>query len=426
MKILVISESVSLAHMIRPLEVAQALHESGHDVTFAVDTRETLPGGFGTLKVRHLSCIGQREFLSRVRGNVVPYTKEELREYVDDDRSLIQEINPDLIVHDFRTSLQLSPDLTTGRLCTIGNRYWADVPQRIFSMPYPQAGVIGKIAATLPRPIAGMLGALADRMAAAPFDAVARERDISAAGRFSRYMTAGDYSWYADPVALFPGTGGDAEKRELSLGHISWLPPRSLLEPLPEEPVDVYVALGSSGPEWILPQVISVLQELNLSVLVCSGVTAAGADFQISPRTSVVQRRLVDGNEAARRARLMICNGGSPAVYQGFEGGCRVLGICSNFDQALCMDALRTYPGVASLPLALLSASRMRQAVQSLLEERTVWKGSTIARGVQELPATPDIEMFDRRETLKRELDRFLKRIQVSRAAPLYQSVANS
>jgi UDP:flavonoid glycosyltransferase YjiC (YdhE family) len=50
--------------------------------------------------------------------------------------------------------------------------------------------------------------------------------------------------------------------------------------------------------------------------------------------------KYLPGEEAARRARLVICNGGSPTSQQALAAGVPVIGIASNLDQFLNMGTL--------------------------------------------------------------------------------------
>jgi UDP:flavonoid glycosyltransferase YjiC (YdhE family) len=48
----------------------------------------------------------------------------------------------------------------------------------------------------------------------------------------------------------------------------------------------------------------------------------------------------VPGDEAARHAAVVICNGGSTTSYQALAEGTPVVGLPSNFDQYLAMQAI--------------------------------------------------------------------------------------
>ena len=74
------------------------------------------------------------------------------------------------------------------------------------------------------------------------------------------------------------------------------------------------------------------------------------------------------GLHACRRAQLVLCNGGSPAAYQALSVGAPVLGIASNMDQLLNMQAVeRKGAGILIRPGQLTSES-LKKAAAKLIE----------------------------------------------------------
>jgi UDP:flavonoid glycosyltransferase YjiC (YdhE family) len=73
------------------------------------------------------------------------------------------------------------------------------------------------------------------------------------------------------------------------------------------------------------------------------------------------------GLEAAARAKLVICNGGSLTCQQALAVGVPVLGIASNMDQFLNMEAL-TKAGLARMLRAdRLSVGKIRSVVTTMI-----------------------------------------------------------
>ncbi|MEO7859517.1 MAG: nucleotide disphospho-sugar-binding domain-containing protein [Nitrospirales bacterium] len=60
-----------------------------------------------------------------------------------------------------------------------------------------------------------------------------------------------------------------------------------------------------------------------------------------SVKDQVYVAKYLPGMAAARRAELVVCNGGRATVYQALETGTPVLGIPMNLDQYLMMDYAR-------------------------------------------------------------------------------------
>ena len=68
-------------------------------------------------------------------------------------------------------------------------------------------------------------------------------------------------------------------------------------------------------------------------------VATAGAPLSSTPN-NVYSADYLPGDAAARRAALVVCNGGSPTTQQALACGRPVLGIATNLDQYLNMQTL--------------------------------------------------------------------------------------
>jgi UDP:flavonoid glycosyltransferase YjiC (YdhE family) len=86
----------------------------------------------------------------------------------------------------------------------------------------------------------------------------------------------------------------------------------------------------------VLPTVLEALASLPVSVVIA---TAGRWKPSIWPSNMWVMDFL-PGDLVAKQASLIICNGGSPSVYQALQEGTPVIGIPSNMDQHLMMQAI--------------------------------------------------------------------------------------
>jgi UDP:flavonoid glycosyltransferase YjiC (YdhE family) len=118
----------------------------------------------------------------------------------------------------------------------------------------------------------------------------------------------------------------------------------------------VYVTLGSSGDGSALDAVLSGLEGLPIrGVLSTAGKPAprrVPANFRVA--------EYVPGDALVRHARFVVTNGGSSTGYQALAAGVPVLGIPSNLDQYLSMQAITR----AGAGLMLRSGSITRSEVQ--------------------------------------------------------------
>ena len=86
---------------------------------------------------------------------------------------------------------------------------------------------------------------------------------------------------------------------------------------MPDDKPIVYVTMGSSGSNRDLDAVLDALASVHCSVL---AATATGDPAHYARANAFVAKYL-PGDAAARRARLVVCNGGSPTSHQALAAG---------------------------------------------------------------------------------------------------------
>ena len=151
-------------------------------------------------------------------------------------------------------------------------------------------------------------------------------------------------------------------------GPVLWSPslePPSWWHEPPAREGGVYVTLGSSGRVDRLPVALRGLARLGVPLLVAT----AGRCSEEGLGEHVLAADYLPGAEAARRAPLVVCNGGSSTGYQALAEGCPVLGIASNLDQYLAMTAIRDRGAGILLRASTLTEQAVEQAARTILEQ---------------------------------------------------------
>ncbi len=336
-RILIFAEAVTLAHVARPAVLAQALNPDLYEVYLAWHPRfEKL---FPELSVarRTIHSVPCNRFINALAKGKPLYDTETLRDYVTEDLAVIEDIRPDLIVGDFRLSLAVSAPLSSVPYVAISNAYWSPYAKQHYPVPeLPITNTLGvDIAQTLfsaARPVAFALHTI-------PVNRVRREHGLPLLGwDLRRIYTWADHTLYADVPGLFPTY--NLPKHHHYIGPIPWSP----IVPLPDwwsklvtnKPV-IYVTLGSSGRSDLLPTVFSSMAEMPVTVI---AATAGRIKLDTVPN-NVFLAEYLPGDSAVARAQLVICNGGSPTSQQALAQGKAVLGVPSNLDQHLNMQAVQ-------------------------------------------------------------------------------------
>lgn len=361
--ILFVADAVTLAHLARPAALAQRLDAEKFKVILACDRRyqgflDRLP-----FPTRHLASISSEKFLAAAASGSPLYDRQTLLSYVRDDLTLIDSVQPDVIVGDHRLSLSASARVAGVPYLAVINAYWSAYASNR-SLPLPELPINRWLGTSLAGALFRMAWPLASAYHAAPLNRVRREYGLPSLGNdwFSVYTDA-DRTLYADASELVPTHGLPATHSYL--GPVLWSPDVALplwWDDLPADRPLVYATMGSSGRADLLELVLESLADLPLTVL----ATTAGK----SPLTPPANSRLVDfapGDQLAERADLMICNGGSLTVYQALAAGKPLIGIASHMDQQLSMSYVEQAGVGILLRSDTLTGVQVRSAVQQLL-----------------------------------------------------------
>ncbi|MCG5501099.1 glycosyltransferase [Ectothiorhodospira lacustris] len=331
-RILFVGESVTLAHVVRPMVMARGLDPARYQIIFACDDRylklfDALPGD-----LRPLRTIPSRDFLENLAKGKAVYDKPTLRDYVRSDLELLESTRPDLVVGDFRISLGISARLCKVPYVTITNAYWS--PYSRLKFPLPEHPITRVFGVGLSEWFFSRLQPTIFALHAQGLNTIRREYGLpSLGGSLQKAYTDADLTLYADIPAFVPTTSLPANHQWL--GPILWSPdsPRpDWWDTLPEDRPIVYVALGSSGDQRILPRILQGLAALPVTVIAAT----SGRTLNDLPDNALTADFL-PGIEAAARSSLMICNGGSLSTQQALAAGVPILGIADNMDQYLNM-----------------------------------------------------------------------------------------
>jgi UDP:flavonoid glycosyltransferase YjiC (YdhE family) len=331
-RLLFVAEAVTLAHVARAAALAHSLDQTRYEVHLACHPRyRSLFEGL-SFPVHPIESIGSDLFQDRLMKGCPLYTVTELRGYVKDDLRMIAAVDPAVVVGDFRLSLSVSARAAGVPYITVTNAHWSPyarprviVPELAITERFGPR--LGQALFTLMRPVVFARHAWA-------VNKIRREYGLPTVGySLSRVFTEADHTLYADVAELVPTF--DLPSHHHYIGPVLWsagtTPP--WWESVPKDRPIAYVTLGSSGRSDLLPNVLQTLEGLGLGAI----VSTAGRPFPGAVPPHVWASAYIPGVQAAMKADLVICNGGSATVYQALGAGVPVLGIPSNLDQYLMM-----------------------------------------------------------------------------------------
>lgn len=363
-RVLFISEAATLAHVARPYALARDLDPEAWEVIFAcADNYLQLFPNWPWQRER-IGSISPKLFMSRLARGSRLYPLGTLKQYAQEDLRLLDRLQPDVVVGDFRLSLSASARVAGVPYIALTNAYWSPyASRRGFPVPcLPMTRFVGL-------PIASALFTMAQPVAFAwhtiPVNRLRREYGLPGLGfDLRRVYTDADVTLYADVPEFVPTSGLPVNHRYI--GPVEWSPALAVPKLPEQDPLKplVYVTMGSSGSGDLLPLILEALSGLRCHV----AVATAGVQLPNIPANVTVADYL-PGDHMSERASLVICNGGSPTSHQALARGVPVLGIPFNLDQHLNMDYVAAYGAGLALRPEKVTLPALRAAADALLND---------------------------------------------------------
>lgn len=372
LKILFISECVTLAHIARPYTLACGLDAESYDVTLAWN--KSYPSLFPSFpfKEKTIHSMKSSEFTDRLKKGSVLYNRRILEEYIREDEKLFNECKPDIVVGDFRLSLAISARLAKIPWINLTNAYWSLSSNPKFIVP--DLSIVNLFGIRLAQKIFDFVRPIAFGVHALPISGLMKKNGLTPPPlNIANMYVQGDYTFFCDSPYLVPIK--NLPSNQEYLGPILWSPdiqkPAWWNEAIAKKPI-VYITLGSSGDPTFIPKIINAMRDLPVTILLATAVKEAIPDL---PR-NVYQSPYLPGIEASKYSDLVICNGGSPTTQQALSQGVPVLGIASNLDQYLNMSFVEKAGVGKCLRAGLFDPLFLRETIVGMLKNNLMKKNA--------------------------------------------------
>jgi UDP:flavonoid glycosyltransferase YjiC (YdhE family) len=180
-------------------------------------------------------------------------------------------------------------------------------------------------------------------------------------------MTWGDYVLFPDDPLLVPLK--EQAPNETFLGPVLWSPQVPLPEYWDELGRDrpmVYATPGSSGGPSAVPTLIEALGSMDVDVV----LSAAGYTVPKHPPPNVHVVNMIPGDLAARKAAVVVCNGGAGTGYQALAEGTPTVSTPFTADQVMAARFVRDAGAGVLLPdSSKVTAAEIRTAVERVMRE---------------------------------------------------------
>lgn len=362
-KILFVGEAVTLAHVARPYTLAAALPASDYDIHLAAAPRFDYLYQRQDIHYHPLLTKSCEDFLHAVDNGKALYRREEIIAYAEEELRLIERLDPDIIVGDFRHSLGISAALSGKPLINLINAYWSP-HRRPEPLPVPELAKINLHRLPVMTPLMRWITPLATRLLARSLNRARAHYGLAPFANCFEAWSHGDQVLYYDSPELVPL--GPLPAHHHYLGPVTWSPGGPLPDwwPQLQDRPTIYLSLGSSGNLALLPTLIDQLLGEGLQV-----IASTGRRQRLPQRSGLFSADFLPGEAAAARADLVICNGGSPTSYQALQQGRPVIGIPSNMDQLLAMRHIEAYGAGVMLRRHHIETGRLPPLLRRMLSK---------------------------------------------------------
>ena len=363
-RVLFVAEHATLAQVVRLLVLAKSLPADRYHVTFACASFDPFLFDGTTFSREAISSIPRAEVERAVERGSRIYDKATLRRYVDDDLRLLDRTRPDIVIGDLRWSLAISAPVRRVPYACFVNAYWSPLADRD-GFPLPDHPIVRALGVEMASRYFPMALPSVFAHFAKPVNELRRERGLPEIGSLPDVVTFGDMTLFPDVPSLVPLRRSSVTSHYL--GPVCWSPSVPLSEraaALGEKRPLVYVTLGSSGHARVLQDVLRGLARLDVDVLV-----ATAGRVEAAERRGVVVERFVPGDVAARKAAVVVSNGGSSTGWQALREGTPLVGVPFNLDQYLATDAVDRAGAGKHVRAGQCTEAAVSSAVRRVLED---------------------------------------------------------
>lgn len=369
-KILFLSETVTMAHLIRPLKIASSLSPREYEIHFAAThIPDMIKGALASFKVHQIEQgVSESAFLKAISKGQHPYTEDILTGYVEEDLRLLREIKPDLVIGDMRLTLHISAKLMNIPYINISNSTWdSGVAAQTNLVPdIPVVRAFGVTVAQLAFPL--IRSQIMDKLAA-PFNQVAKLFGTATYGSYFDVLTSGEYTIYSDLKSLVNLPAISNNKK--TVGALVYGLGSSSLQPLElprKQKARVILSLGSSGPSALLQDMVDSLAQLDIELIVATG----SQEITAPSHGQVTLQKYLALESVLSSADLLIFNGGSGTGYIGLSQAVPLLCIPSNIDQHQFSHAIAQKGAAQILRSDKFSVKALTNMVVGLLQDSKV------------------------------------------------------
>jgi UDP:flavonoid glycosyltransferase YjiC (YdhE family) len=365
-KLLFFCETVTMAHLMRSWTLLKEIDRTKYEIHLAAcEVPEFLKAEI----TQHVqlwpldSSPRSADFLRHLAKGSLPYTFEFVEKQVAEDLMLIEKIQPQLVVGDFRLSLAISARAKKIPYINLTNITWH--PDASLRHCIPDHWITRALGETLALPFSLVIQPIVLRKAARAYASAAARHGITIPKGLLELYVEGDQVFYADTGKIVHGVrlrpneviGGPILASIASMGNE--------IPVFPKDRPTVVVSLGSSGPQKMIHKIVAALEEMNFNLIISTG----GQNLSLKYPERAFVSHFIPLDQVLKQAQCLIFNGGSATGYMGLSNGVPLLSIPSNIDQMKFTDAVVQRGAGLRLRIEKLNRRSLQKTMQQLISD---------------------------------------------------------
>jgi UDP:flavonoid glycosyltransferase YjiC (YdhE family) len=369
-KILFAPDSISLAHVVRPLAASQ--HLKDYDVEFACDKKyHSMISQYGHIKkIYDLPSVDTALALKRIRQSSTIYDSRTLKRYIDADTEVINRSLPDLVVTGFRLSLNISAEICKKKCIYLSNAYWTRYYAGMKEAPstFIATKIMGKKAANRFLPL--VLSAAA-KIYARPFNRIRKSLGFTPIRDIYDAMSSKILTCIMDIPEFMPCKNLPSYFKYV--GPILWEPCENPCDPIKNldfQRPTIYVNMGTTGKHESFQAVIDALGCSEYQVIIATGGQTTLKNYP----ENIYAAEFIPASFVLDRSVLVINHGGNVSSYQAFLHKKPVIGIPTFHDQEINAERTVELGLGLKIPLKNLKPAAIKTAVDKILSNHNYYK----------------------------------------------------
>jgi UDP:flavonoid glycosyltransferase YjiC (YdhE family) len=333
------------------------------DIRFAASGPHADKIGPARWQVAPVYTQDRSKLLGRLKAGGSAFTVEELEKYVEDERRVLEEVRPDVVVGDFRPSLGISaPSLKAPYVC-VTNAVWTRYCSVELDPPasWRPTKIFGARLLKFLRSKTPALEKCIYAHYAAPFNTVRRKYGLPELSDIRDCMCSENLNLVADIEEFFPHVPDMPRDRYQYVGPLLWesnAPEPARLAELDRTRPIVYLTMGSTGPLEQIKAILNHLSDDGVQVI-CTTATETIRENELPP--GCYAAHFAPGKALCELADVVVCHAGNGTIYQALSCGKPIVGVPEFHDQEFNMQR------VEALGLGL-RADRERDVIRQVFK----------------------------------------------------------